>query len=1200
MSDLTSAASSSSQPQSIGGSLRSKFKGRLPWGRKHRDLSIKQQNDGNEARTVQGHASQSTPALANQASLSSHALSADIETIPRPLRGTSNNHSLSTAGPVSTTEPLPIQELWNQAFDELKEQEENLVEEYEKCLRGDLATMVGLTVSMPGSKVERQEQMAVLLGRKIKQTKDDTWKLKFYGKDIPVKDLAQPVVGIIQWADDYISNALSANPYASIAWAGVSLLLPLALNPSKQAASFTKDLDYISDLIVRSKMRQDLYERYQSKGGNSNGKSLSSSDMPYRDTLKKLYIQILKFQATSICYLSKNGAFRLGLDVVKWNDWDSALGDVQTRENAFLQIQDIWKDVKYQEDCETIFRLHQEKMNVLSSMSGDMSGLRHAIEKAQEDTKRTELLKWLSSVDPSKSYNVGLTKVRFGTGNWLLDENLNFEHWKTLPNSFMWLNGKAGSGKSVLSSSIIRHLESNHQSTPDIAIAFFYFSFSDSQTQNVDEMLCSLIKQICARRPNTPDSVQSLAGYKVKGQRPDRRTLEDALVATIQGFTGVYVVVDALDECPHQNNEREILLESIERIRGQEPENLHLLCTSRRLADIEEVLDPMASSGSAFTVDLSAYKEAVDRDIGLHIEKRFEDTSFKSWSDEIKLEAKAALIEKADGMFQYVACQFDALKSHRAPAKIRAALKDLPEGLDDTYDRMLKEINPEYQKQVASTLKWLAYSVKPLHLDELAEIFILDHEQPVPFDESERFSVIDDVLSYLPGLVTKFNVKLWSNIEQRNKDSIEIGFAHFSIKEYLSSTRMAQPFFSTIEETSHLYITEACLAYHLQLSEMISVTKETIQQYALWEYAVKCMPDHLGKVVPESWTASIKRRVPQVFTFPSRSLLNIARIRDPTSAAKEFGTALQAAAIFSNDTVVKLLLEAGADANDQAELYGSALQAATFNENYDRLPIVRTLVDNGANVNFQGGFYGNALQSAAYANEKEVVELLLEKGADVNTKGGEYGSALQAAAANGGIEVIKLLLENGSNVNAEGGEYGSALQAAADALVSDEEAQDILLLLLDHGAHVNASGGVYGNALQAAIASDKLASAELFLSRGAKLDPPGQQWKDLLAVIKKEEGRKEANRLRKYQEDPDGYIEKRRQELEKRRQSERPIWEFEIEDEYEYGYEDEDDEDEEDEGEDDEDNENDMECENNENDKSDEDNHGRIIEDEED
>jgi hypothetical protein len=166
----------------------------------------------------------------------------------------------------------------------------------------------------------------------------------------------------------------------------------------------------------------------------------------YRETLKRLYIQILKFQASSVCYLSKNTAFRLGLDIVKWDNWDSSITDVQKREDAFRQVFDVWKDMRDQEDCEAVFARHHAKMNVMISIRGDISGLRSAIEHAQMDTKRTELLNWLSNIDPSESYNTGLDKVRADTGDWLLHGNTDFEDWETSPNSFAWLNGK---GKSV-------------------------------------------------------------------------------------------------------------------------------------------------------------------------------------------------------------------------------------------------------------------------------------------------------------------------------------------------------------------------------------------------------------------------------------------------------------------------------------------------------------------------------------------------------------------------------------------------------------------------------------------------------------------------------------------------------------------------------------------------------------------------------
>ena len=61
------------------------------------------------------------------------------------------------------------------------------------------------------------------------------WTVLLGNDSVAIRDMAEPVVGIIEWAQDYVSNALSSSPYGSIAWAGVCLLLPvssvLAVNP---------------------------------------------------------------------------------------------------------------------------------------------------------------------------------------------------------------------------------------------------------------------------------------------------------------------------------------------------------------------------------------------------------------------------------------------------------------------------------------------------------------------------------------------------------------------------------------------------------------------------------------------------------------------------------------------------------------------------------------------------------------------------------------------------------------------------------------------------------------------------------------------------------------------------------------------------------------------------------------------------------
>lgn len=146
-------------------------------------------------------------------------------------------------------------------------------------------------------------------------------------------------------------------------------------------------------------------------------------------------------------------------------------------------------------------------------------------------------------------------------------------------------------------------------------------------------------------------------------------------------------------------------------------------------------------------------------------------------------------------------------------------------------------------------------------------------------------------------------------------------------------------------------------------------------------------------------------------------------------------------------TAQKLLLS-GADINEEGDVHGPALLAATKRGQQD---IIQLLLESGANINAESGLYGSALQVASQKGRQEIVELLLERGANANPniEVGHYGSALQSASAGGHKETVQLLLQRGANINAEGGYYGSALQAALRRGRSE-----IYQILLDNGAYV--------------------------------------------------------------------------------------------------------------------------------------------------
>ena len=125
---------------------------------------------------------------------------------------------------------VPIAELWNQAYEQLRKGEPKLVEKYEKEISLHVSSMVGTTVAISGlGKVRRREQMEVLVKQKLKEDEDGKWRIPL-GKDrIAIRELAEHVVSIVDWGKEFVGGALESSPYGSIAWAGVCLLLPVSI-----------------------------------------------------------------------------------------------------------------------------------------------------------------------------------------------------------------------------------------------------------------------------------------------------------------------------------------------------------------------------------------------------------------------------------------------------------------------------------------------------------------------------------------------------------------------------------------------------------------------------------------------------------------------------------------------------------------------------------------------------------------------------------------------------------------------------------------------------------------------------------------------------------------------------------------------------------------------------------------------------------
>src|SRR6266852_6414721 len=132
--------------------------------------------------------------------------------------------------------------------------------------------------------------------------------------------------------------------------------------------------------------------------------------------------------------------------------------------------------------------------------------------------------------------------------------------------------------------------------------------------------------------------------------------------------------------------------------------------------------------------------------------------------------------------FQWVVCQVDRLR-RTFPASIRSVLKDLPESLDKTYERTLLGIDKEKREYAQRLFKCLSESIRPLRVEELGDIFAVQCDGTAPsFNENLRPPDAEEaVMSACSSLISIVN---------REGHQI-VQFSHFSVKEYLTSERLA-------------------------------------------------------------------------------------------------------------------------------------------------------------------------------------------------------------------------------------------------------------------------------------------------------------------------------------------------------------------------------------------------------------------------
>ena len=457
--------------------------------------------------------------------------------------------------------------------------------------------------------------------------------------------------------------------------------------------------------------------------------------------------------------------------------------------------------------------------------------------------------------------------------------------------------------------------------------------------------------------------------------------------------------------------------------------------------------------------------------------------------------------------FRWIFCQLEILRDC-LPPNVRRTLRELPESLDETYERILKEIKKPNRSLAQRVLQCLVVAVRPLRVAELAEVFAVDFDnaEGVPrLNADWRWEDQEQALLIACSSLISIVKPIDDDSVVESGDSRVVQFSHFSVKEFLTSSRLSTASgevsaYRIDLKHAHTILAQACLGTLLQRHD--GVDGKTPRDYALAPYAARHWATHarFGEDLPRLQEGMEYLFDPDKPHFADwLSLYDIdTNLRSGTTfyLSKKYAVGKSAArpvyyaALCGfRDLVQHLVSKYPQDVNVDGGHYGRPLVAALAGEHFKTADLLRHC---GADSHVQGGYkmwtplhsaayYGNLeivrklieydanisaedldgrtplfiASEGVYLKDRGVIRLLVECGADVNARAKDGSIPLHLASLYGALEVVRLLLEHGADVEAVNRNGETALQVVGKGKgreVDQVRCDEITRLLLEYGA----------------------------------------------------------------------------------------------------------------------------------------------------
>ena len=327
---------------------------------------------------------------------------------------------------------------------------------------------------------------------------------------------------------------------------------------------------------------------------------------------------------------------------------------------------------------------------------------------------------------------------------------------------------------------------------------------------------------------------------------------------------------------------------------------------------------------------------------------------------------------------------------------MQRVLEELPETLDETYERILQDIPKVNQLHAHLLLQCLAVAARPLRVQELAEVLAVDFSSAggIPkLNEDQRWKDQEQaVLTACSSLIVVVNFQ----------DSQVVQISHYSVKEFLTSDRLTTAAKTdTLRshhirlEPAHTIMARACIGVLLRLEYPIDRVKSS----PLADYAAKHFADH----------AELGNSMSQI-TDGVDHLLDQDK---PHFSAW-----------------MSLISPSWWEEKDSGRPKASPLYYVA--DLGFPGPVQHLISKRPQDVQVKGGVHGTPLHAALHRRRVQACQLLLPHCVDVDIRDSDSRTALHVAACNGLVEVARTIIDRGADVNARDSNNWTPLHRAID------------------------------------------------------------------------------------------------------------------------------------------------------------------------